>query len=243
MLMPHYGNIAVEHKGGENDVLSVVTALDREVERYLADKILALDPTATFAGEEYGGSRDMPRYWLCDPIDGTAHFVRGLPFCSVMLALVVEKQPQFSVIYDFVNDAMYHAVRDGGSFLNGRAIHVSERPLSEAFIAFETRMESSENREALEHLRSKSIIFHSVTSGFEYSNVASGKLDGRVCLNGYGKDYDFIPGALLVKEAGGVVANIGTDDYDITNLNFIASNRHVYDELTKGSGAVFPIAK
>ena len=53
--------------------------------------------------------------------------------------------------------------------------------------------------------------------------------------------YDFAPGSLLVSEAGGVVANIGSTSYDYTNLNFIAANPIVYKGLTEGSEALFPL--
>jgi fructose-1,6-bisphosphatase/inositol monophosphatase family enzyme len=73
--------------------------------------------------------------------------------------------------------------------------------------------------------------------------VASGKLDGRIMLDPYGKDYDLLPGALLVAEAGGVVANIGSSNYDYKNFNFIAANPAVYHDLTDGNDVIFPLLK
>jgi fructose-1,6-bisphosphatase/inositol monophosphatase family enzyme len=61
--------------------------------------------------------------------------------------------------------------------------------------------------------------------------VASGKLEARICFDGFGEDWDFAPGALLVKEAGGIVRNIGSDSYDYRNHNYIAGSKAVYEDL------------
>ena len=61
--------------------------------------------------------------------------------------------------------------------------------------------------------------------------VACGKLDARVGFDPYGKDYDFASGALLVAEAGGIVTNIHKDTYDYRDINHIAGNPVIYEEL------------
>jgi len=71
--------------------------------------------------------------------------------------------------------------------------------------------------------------------------IASGKIDGRVTVGGWGFDYDFAPGSLLVEEAGGIVANVGKTSYDYRGRDFLAVNPHVYKDLTEGESAVFPI--
>lgn len=240
MLLPYWGNIEEGSKKSEA-ANSVVTRLDLEVEQYLADALAAVDPDAAFAGEEYGGSRDQKRFWLCDPIDGTAHFVRGLPFCTVMLALIEEGQVNFSMIYDFVRDELYHAERGGGAFKDAEPIRVSSRTLADAYVAFESRIEKRENLDMMQRLRKKMVLCSSITAGYEHVLVANGKYEGRITLDPYGKDWDFAAGSLLVAEAGGVVANIGSLGYDYRNLSFIAANTEVYAALTEGADAPFPV--
>lgn len=242
ILLPHWGSITPQKKHGEADEASVVTELDLAVENYLKEKLALLDPGARFAGEEFGGSREADRFWLCDPIDGTAHFVRGLPFCSVMLALIENGRVNFSAIYDFVGDVMHYARRGAGAYRNTERMQVSDRPFDRSFLALETRIDEPANYETMRALRKRAILFSSITSGFEFSLVATGKLDGRVCVNAYGKDWDFAPGSLLVEEAGGVVTNIGMRSYDFKNLNLIAANPAVHRALTEGPEALFPVA-
>lgn len=70
--------------------------------------------------------------------------------------------------------------------------------------------------------------------------VASGKIEGRINFEPLGCDFDYAAGTFLVKEAGGVVSNIGSDKFDFTNLNSIAANAKVYKALTTGKNSIFP---
>lgn len=240
MTLPHYGNVEVEYKKSDA-AYDIVTKIDKDVEAFLRDRLKEIDPQAGFTGEEFGGDDSMSRFWICDPIDGTAHFVRGLPFCTTMLALVEDGVVTFSVIYDFVNDVIYHAEIGKGAYKNGEAIHVSARSLDEAYLSWETHPDKTENADILLRLREKPELINTMNCGFEFAMIASGKLEGRVCWDGYGKDWDYAPGSLLVSEAGGVIANLGVHTYDYRNHDFIASNEKVFEALTEGANAIFPI--
>ena len=226
MLLPHYGKVEfrVKKSGRAHDT---VTKLDISVEEYYKKELAACYPDIAFVG--------------VDPIDGTSHFIRGMPFFTSQLALIEDGHVAFSVIYDFVYDVLYHAKRGRGAFANGEPIHVSNRPFQGSYLAWETHLERTENMSRFLRLREKCLMFKAGSSGFEFAMVASGKLDGRLCFDSYGKDYDFAPGSLLVEEAGGVVANIGSREYDYRNGNFIAANPLVFKQLTEGPDAIFPI--
>ncbi len=239
MVLPFYGNIEISGRKSENPG-DVVTELDMKVEHFLSRELGRLDPGIGFVGEETGGNRDTRRFWLNDPIDGTGHLERGMPFCTTMLALIEDAEVTFSIIYDFVHDNMYVARRGLGATHNGKPIHVSARSLKNAYIGCETHSEKPENSRILGALQKTSAIFKTICSGYEYAMVASGKLDARVCFDPFGKDYDFAPGSLLVREAGGVVANIGASAYDYRNVNHIAANPIIYQQLTEGADALFP---
>ena len=240
ILLPFYGNAALlrEKNMAATDP---VTELDEKIEVYLAEKLRAIYPDIGFVGEENGGNRDAERFWLADPIDGTGHFMRGLPFCSTMLALVEEGAVTRGAIYDFVNDVLFFAEKGKGATRNGTPIHVSNRPLRQAYMCLETHLDAPENMKRFDALRKRCMLFHSASSGYEFSMVASGKLDGRVCFDPYGKDYDFAPGMLLVAEAGGIAANLGKRSYDYRNLDLIATSPKIYKELAEGKDAVFPL--
>jgi len=242
ITLPFYGkaDTVIQKAEGEHNL---VTRLDHEVETYLKAEFEKIDPSIGFVGEEFGGNREASKFWLVDPIDGTLHYIRGLPFCSTMVALIENGQVVFSAIYDFVNDQMYYARKGRGAFREDERIQVSNRPFEKSLISFESNLAIPGNSELRAKLRKKSMHFHTVSAGYEYVLVATGKLEGRICYDAFGKDYDFAPGSLLVSEAGGMVANIGSVKYDYRNTNFIAGNQILFQALTEGPDAIFPITR
>jgi len=233
LVLPHWGNVrSITAKSALPTDL--VTELDTAVEAFMTRKLQELYPDIGFVGEEFGGDRTQERFWLMDPIDGTVHFIRGLPFCTSMLALIENGQVTFSVIYDFVNDHMYYAEKGQGAFKDGERIHVSDRGLAEAYYCDEINEAIGNNRELVTRMLDHGARVSLVCAGWEFIMVACGKLDARLAIDPWGKDYDFAPGCLLVAEAGGIVRNFGSDTYDYTNRNFIAASPKVYRDFMEG---------
>lgn len=240
LLMQEWGKAeAINQKSAS--IIDTVTATDIAVETQVSSALKAHYPDITFVGEEAGGNREASRFWLMDPIDGTVHFVRGLPFCTSMLALIEDGKVVFGAVYDFLNDRMYFAEKGAGAFCDDVPIRVSNRPLSSSYMEWEMRLDTPESIDLFDKLRRKAVLIKTISAGWEYAMIACGKVDGRVTVNGYGKDYDFAPGSLLVSEAGGVVANVGSHEYDYRNTSFLATNPVIFKELTEGPDAIFPI--
>lgn len=241
-LIKHFGNVEAEAKSDTGIVAhDIVTALDRQTEKLLTERLSTFDPHVGFRGEEFGVQRVGATTWLVDPIDGTSHFVRGLPFCTTMVALIHNGQVLLSIIYDFVRGDMYWAVRGQGAYKNDERIQVSNRPLRQAYVSFETRLDDPENLATFMALRNTAGgIVSTINSGYEFAMVASGKLEGRITKQPYGYDWDFAPGSLLVEEAGGIVTNHRSATFDYTDHDFVAANPLVHRELTMGEHALFP---
>ncbi|MDB5160255.1 MAG: inositol monophosphatase, monophosphatase [Candidatus Saccharibacteria bacterium] len=184
---------------------SPVTIYDVKVEELLRVKLAESFPDMGFEGEETGvtGSRDT--YWLVDPIDGTSSFIRGLPFSTNMAALVHDSVVIAAVIYDFVNDVLYTALKGKGSFKNGEQIHLNTSRLAgNLFIYSMTVKEFGHIKEALNELGMRTLLPVGA-SGHEYAMLAEGKIDGIVILKkGHGL-HDNAPGVLLAEEAGAIV--------------------------------------
>lgn len=228
LLLPYYGNISATEKVGR--IHDVITELDAQIENYLKEKLFEILPEIGFFGEETGGEKS-DRFWLVDPIDGTLSFARGIPFCTTMIALIEDGTVTFSAIYNFVTDTLFLAEKGKGAWENNTQIHVSNRPLKGALIKFETVREHDTHNAFRDRIYNEAIPFETVVAGYEFCLVASGKIDGRICINPYGKDYDFAPGSLLVSEAGGIVKNFGSDTYDYRNTDLLATNEKIYKEI------------
>jgi myo-inositol-1(or 4)-monophosphatase len=74
-----------------------VSEIDRGAEA-LAIKALGKHfPDIPMVGEE-GGGQAVDRYWIVDPVDGTANFLSGLPIWAVSIALVERGRPTLGAI-------------------------------------------------------------------------------------------------------------------------------------------------
>ncbi|MBI4138107.1 MAG: inositol monophosphatase family protein [Candidatus Wildermuthbacteria bacterium] len=229
-LRKAFGNVkTVRRKKG--DASDDVTDLDIATERYISRELLKVDSSAGFCGEETGGQNNLERFWLLDPIDGTSHFVRGLPFCTTMLALVENGSVVFSAIYDFMRNEMYWAEKNKGAWKEGERIYVSNRGLRDAYVGVEADLKHERALRSFVWLQANSVIVQTIDCGFEFAMIAQGKLEGRIAIDPWGKDWDFAPGAFLAKEAGAVVKNFGSESYDFKDHSFFVLNQNTYEDL------------
>ncbi|ETW97116.1 MAG: hypothetical protein ETSY1_23855 [Candidatus Entotheonella factor] len=235
-LLQAYGNVDRRYKSDNSEV----TELDIYVEEELKKALLGFDGAIGFQGEETGVQGNTQTYWLADPIDGTMMFVRGLPSCTNMIALVDEGRPVLSVIYNFALDEWYQAVAGQGAFLNGQRLRVSAtQEVSGAVFAVEVDVRRNNNRDFFAKLWDCGASnLNLVCAGYEFAHVAAGRIAGRITQDAWAAPYDLAPGVLLVEEAGGYVATPDGAPYTVDALNVIAcAHERLFDEL-KGAGLI-----
>jgi myo-inositol-1(or 4)-monophosphatase len=229
-LLKYYGKIKVSGQKGKL-AHSIVTKLDLKTEKYLAASLNKIYPTIGFFGEEFGGVKNAKRFWLVDPIDGTAHFMRGIPFCTTMIALIDSGKVVFSAINNFAAGEIFYAEAGKGAMLNNKSIQVSNRKLVDGYLTYEINLDKKENLDLFLDLKKKTMLFKTVSCGYEFGLIAQGKIEGRLALDPYGSDWDYAAGSLLVTEAGGQAVNIGKNSYDYANHNFIMGNLSICREI------------
>lgn len=222
-IVAAHGNIDEELKGDN----SPVTALDKKMERRLKEALTEFDASIPIIGEEYGGETNGSTFWLIDPIDGTESFIRGLPFVRNMLALVVNNEPVFTMVYKPISDELFVAHKNKGAYKNGQRLQVSSRPMTRIWIDIATgRFDGTGLAGAL------AAEVKSVKQIGDFTYMAQGSVDA--FLNGPGGGpWDYAPRGLLLQEAGAKVTNIGSDTYDYRNGNFLAAHPDVFDQLMK----------
>lgn len=113
--------IAVDTK----DDGSPVTKADKEVERFIREKLAEEFGGDGILGEEEGEVRRSERTWIVDPIDGTYNFARGIPIWSTLIALEVEEEIVLGVVSAPAMDEFFYAIKGGGAFKNDKRISVS----------------------------------------------------------------------------------------------------------------------
>lgn len=207
-----------------------VTEFDKQLEQQLRDALTTFDSTIGFEGEELGKSGNEDTFWLIDPIDGTESFVRGLPFVRNVVTLIDNNQPVFALVYRPITDELIVASKGNGASNNGQAIHVSNRPMSRSWIDLSAPLTSDGAVAIVRAIRPHINGFRTIG---EFTYVAQGQVDGQLIYESGGGPWDYAPRALLVQEAGGLVANIGTNSYDFRNNNVLLANPNIFDELMK----------
>lgn len=96
----------VQTKGGSWS--NLVTQIDHEAERKLAEYIRANRPDDSILGEESARvSGTSGVQWVIDPLDGTTNFVHGYPHYAVSIGIEVEGRRCLGVVYDTANDHLY----------------------------------------------------------------------------------------------------------------------------------------
>ncbi|GAB1415577.1 inositol monophosphatase family protein [Paludibacter sp.] len=227
----------VEHKG----VHDLVSYVDREAEKLIISKLNEILPEAGIVGEEGTGNVKAEKYnWIIDPLDGTTNFIQGIPTYAVSIALMEENTLVVGVVYEIGQDECFYAWKDGGAFLNGNRIHVSDKTdLNMCLLAtgfpyrFFDRLSSYLEflKWILQNSRGVRRIGSAAT---DLAYVACGRFDA---FWEYGlSPWDVAAGALLVKEAGGIVTDFEGADKYITGKDILASNstqHHVILEKIK----------
>ncbi|XP_062562146.1 uncharacterized protein LOC134225804 [Armigeres subalbatus] len=215
--------------------LDLVTEYDRGVEDVLIEGLKKRYPDHRMLGEESStkASRkealdDRPT-WIIDPIDGTVNFVRGVKFIAISVALVVAKKLKIGILYNPCLDEMYTAIDGQGAFLNGKKIRVSGiEDLKSALVGHELTIAS--HPLARPHMlgRGEEFIKECVgiralgSAALSLGYLASGNLDAYSIE--YLKPWDIAAGAIIIREAGGVVMNINGGEYDILKPDIIAAS-------------------
>lgn len=225
-LMEHSGKIEHELKHDQ----SIVTRLDKEVELKLKQALQKMDSSVGFWGEEHGQTGDQKNLWLVDPIDGTEHFARGWPLARNLITFIANDKPVFSLAYLFGTDDLYVATEGKGATKNGQQLRMSNRPLNRSWIEFSVRLLEPRGYEMYKTLRPH---VNGILSTYHFFYILDGYIEGMVVYKSQGDVWDYAPRTFFIQEAGGRVANFGSDKYNWRDCNVIATNEVIFEEVHK----------
>lgn len=116
--------------GTKDSPFDWVTDTDRTLERHTRRVLTAEFPGIPVVGEEFGADvgADVAEYrWVVDPVDGTANYVAGMPWCAYSLALIDQTGPVLGVVADPYRGQIYAAARGRGARANGKVMQLVDR--------------------------------------------------------------------------------------------------------------------
>ncbi|KAA1194395.1 inositol monophosphatase [Pseudohalioglobus sediminis] len=214
---------------GVNDFVSEV---DINAEQEIIYHLQKAYPDHAILGEETGltGNADADYQWIIDPLDGTTNFARGIPHYAISIACLHKGKLEHAVIVDPVRREEFTASRGRGAQLNGRRMRVSKRTSLDGALlgtGIPFKGHCDERLEAyaksIEVLAGQCAgIRRGGAAALDLAYVAAGRLDGfwEIGL----EKWDIAAGALLVKEAGGLVADIDASDNYLESGNIVCGN-------------------
>lgn len=218
-----------------------VTEVDQKVEQEIIFHIKRAYPSHNILGEEAGevGSNvDSDYQWVIDPIDGTRNFIHGFPHFAISIAILHKGKVEHGLIYDPNRDELFTASRGKGAQLNDRRIRVSSRKrLEECLLGtgFAYRHTDKTNTTPINILEAFlpacGDIRRAGAATLDLAYVACGRLDGFWELGL--KVWDMAAGALLIKEAGGIVCDLDGSENYLKSGNVVAANPAIIKLMLK----------
>ena len=218
-----------------------VSYVDKGSEKQIVSALRQLLPEAGFITEE--GTTETEEEpssltWVVDPLDGTTNFIHQYAPYAVSIALLQGKEILIGVVYEVCHDECYCAWKGGGSYveLKGESLKlkVSNQKIQDALLCLQLPYNSDAYKPVIKHLIDK--LYGNVGSirmcgsaAMALCYVASGRYDGYA--EKYIGQWDFMAGALIVKEAGGMVTDYeGSEDFTQGNC-VVATNGVIQQDL------------
>ena len=202
---------------------NLVTQTDRNVQRFIHDELKKHFPSFKFMGEEDDEENvaeealgDEPT-WILDPIDGTTNFVHQFHFTVISLALSVEKKSVIGIIYCPVNGEFFEAITGNGAFLNGNRLEINATGLDliQSLVITEFGATGSGSEELVKARMNQisRLVKHGVhgirmlgSAAFNLTRL--GTNSAQIYFEQGIHAWDVAAGALIVREAGGIVTEL-----------------------------------
>jgi myo-inositol-1(or 4)-monophosphatase len=215
-----------------------VSEVDHQAESAIIDILKQAYPNHGIYAEESGHADEAAEYqWIIDPLDGTTNFLHGFPQFSVSIALKHNARLEAAVIYDPVSQELFTAARGEGAQMNEKRIRVSGYSglkgalLSTGFPYTDQSYLDTyiDTMKAL--MASTAGIRRPGSAALDLAWLAAGRTDGfwEFNLNAW----DIAAGALIVREAGGIVSDFYGKDGYLESGDIIAATPKVFPEMLK----------
>lgn len=227
----HIQDLPVSRKS-RNDF---VTEVDKQAERAIIDTIHKSYPDHAILAEESGQQGDSQYVWIIDPLDGTTNYIHGFPQYAISIALQHRGELDQAVVYDPLRQELFTASRGAGASLNNKRIRVSKQNRLEGAL-LGTGFPFKQQERLDDYLKSFRALFP-MTAGIRRAGAASLDLAYVACgrLDGFWelglKPWDMAAGALLVKEAGGLISDLDGRENYLKSGDVIAATSNLHNEM------------
>lgn len=211
ILLPYFTQVKAHHK----DDGSIVTQADIDVQNAIQSQLNQQFPDYGFFAEELSDTElstffnDNPSgYWCLDPIDGTSNFAASLPYFCISLALIINHESVFGLIYDPIRDECFTAIKGQGAKLNGQTIIPPKAPdtLSEciAIVDFKRLPDDLAIKLVTQSPYRSQRSFGAIA--LDWCWLAMGR--SHIYLHGKQMLWDYAAGLLIAEESGSIASTL-----------------------------------
>lgn len=237
--------LIIDTKSDANDL---VTTMDKETEKFFAEKIKTNYQDHLLLSEEGFGDRveslNGAVVWIIDPIDGTMNFVQQKRNFAISIGIYHDGVGEIGLIYNVMDDVLYSAIKGEGAYKNSVKLpHLKERVnFSEAMIGL-NHFWLCENRLVDEKMMQQMVrtVRGTRTYGaasLEFAYVAEGIMDGYLTMRL--SPWDIAAGIIIVREVGGITSNAFGGELNMVENNSILvchtsiQDTIIHDYILKG---------
>jgi myo-inositol-1(or 4)-monophosphatase len=234
----HVGRVDVRDWSSKG-AADFVTYVDREAEAAIVARVRAAWPDHQILAEEAAADPGASApdgnaewLWVIDPLDGTTNFLHGYPLYSASVAVVHRGELLAGAVISGASGEEWSALRGGGAFRDGERIHVSavEKPdlaLIGTGFPFRTLDLMPKYLKQFDRItRLTAGVRRGGSAALDLSHVASGFFDGFWEL--YLAPWDVAAGALIIREAGGVITRTDGSADVVGHGPIVAGNPYIY---------------
>lgn len=211
---------------------SPVTIADRACEQAIRHHILAAFPAHAIYGEEFGHQGQGEALWLIDPIDGTRSFIRGLPFWSVQIALMLSGELVLGVSSAPAFGETAWAIRGRGAWIDGQRVNASAALELEAADVSFGNLRSLAGRagwSAVGQIVARAARTRGYGDFYSYHRLAEGSQD--VVIESDVNILDIAALSLICTEAGAVVSDLDGRAIGLDTRSILAASAPLHRQL------------
>ena len=208
---------------------------DLEVNKIISKKLKELTPSIPIISEETPDnklSKDLKKFWLVDPIDGTHDYINNLEEFTINAGLIIDRKPVAGLIYAPAKKRMFYSYCMNNSYelIDGKEIKLDgSKNFNKDKIKFVTYSNKikPEIQKIFDKLDVK--IFTRMKSSLKFCVIATGEFDGyvaepRAC------EWDIAAGHAILKHSGGLVTDFENNEIyygkkDFKNPSLILKSR------------------
>jgi myo-inositol-1(or 4)-monophosphatase len=227
----------IDYKGG----IDLVTDADRASEEAVLGFLAGRFPGSAVLAEEsgaraaVGGAAGAELRWFIDPLDGTTNYAHGVPHFAVNVAVSDGAGLAAGATLDPPRGELFLAGRGEGAWLGEQRLAVSETAdLRRALLCTGFPYDIQQDPDPLlrlfkAYLQRARAVRRFGAAALDLAYVACGRFDG--FWEARLKPWDVAPGILLIREAGGEVADFTGGEEMLYGGTLCAGNPRVQRQL------------